>query len=49
MDDNSNISVVIPSNHSKKELLNILYAVCNQTLKPVQIIIVDAAEEQPAP
>lgn len=40
------ISVVIPSNNSKKELLYIVNAVCTQTIKPAQIIIVDSAAER---
>lgn len=38
------ISVIIPSNHGHHELLNIVDAVCNQTAKPAQIIIVDSVQ-----
>jgi hypothetical protein len=40
----NNVSVVIPNNNSKQELINITQAVCSQTIKPAQIIIVNSAE-----
>lgn len=40
----NNVSVVIPNNNNKQELINITKAVCSQTVKPAQIIIVDSAE-----
>ena len=40
------ISVVIPSNHGRDELLNIVSAVCTQTVKPAQIVIVDSGAER---
>ena len=42
------ISLVIPSNSGEQELLNIVNAVCTQTVKPSQIIIVDSAAERSA-
>ena len=36
------ISVIIPSNHDHHELLNIVRAVCCQTAKPSEIVIVDS-------
>jgi hypothetical protein len=42
------ISVVIPSNSGKQELIKIVNAVCTQTVKPSQIIIVDSATERSA-
>jgi len=36
------ISVIIPSNHSHADLLKIAKAVCCQTLKPNEIIIIDS-------
>lgn len=38
-----NISVIIPNNHPQHELLRVLHAVCIQTIKPCEIIIVDSA------
>ncbi len=40
-----NISVVIPSNHGHRELLYVVRAVCYQTVKPVEIVIVDSSDE----
>jgi len=37
------ISVIIPSNHDHHELLNIVNAVCHQTAKPSEIVIVDSS------
>lgn len=37
------ITVVIPSNHGQHELLKIVSAVCQQTLKPAEIVIVDSS------
>jgi len=39
----SSISVIIPSNHSHNELMNVVRALCGQTIKPFEIIIVDSA------
>lgn len=39
---NSSISVVIPSNHAHTDLLKVLHALCLQTVKPTEIIIVDS-------
>jgi glycosyltransferase involved in cell wall biosynthesis len=36
------ISVIIPSNHAHDDLLKIVMAVCRQTVKPNEIIIVDS-------
>ena len=37
------ISVIIPSNHDLHELLTIVRAVCNQTVKPHEIVIIDSS------
>ncbi len=37
------ISVVIPSNNSLRELLQIVHAVCRQSVKPAEIVIVDSS------
>ena len=39
----SNISVIIPSNHGHNDLLKIIDAVCCQTVKPFEIVIVDSS------
>lgn len=44
----NDISVIIPSNHGHQELLMILHAVCKQTVKPVEIVIVDSSGESGA-
>ncbi len=41
----TNISVIIPSNHSQHELLKVVHAICNQTFKPAEIVIVDSSTE----
>jgi len=41
----ANISVIIPSNHDHHDLLEIVRAVCSQTAKPAEIVIVDSAVE----
>ena len=45
MTPNCYISVVIPSNHGHHELLKIVRAVCGQTVKPAEIVIVDSSVE----
>ena len=40
-----NISVIIPSNHEHHDLLKILMAVCIQTVKPFEVVIVDSSVE----
>ena len=42
----SSFSVVIPSNHSSDELLNLVQYIVNQSLQPNQIIIVDSNVSQ---
>jgi hypothetical protein len=42
------ISVIIPSNHAHRELLKIVLAVCSQTVKPAEIVIVDSSGERSA-
>ena len=37
------VSVVIPSNHSHYELLKIVSAICGQSVKPTEVVIVDSA------
>jgi glycosyltransferase involved in cell wall biosynthesis len=41
----TDISVIIPSNHSHHELLKVVSAICQQTLKPAEIVIVDSSLE----
>jgi len=43
-----NISVIIPSNHGHNDLLKTLRAVCDQTVKPAEVIIVDSSGESNA-
>jgi glycosyltransferase involved in cell wall biosynthesis len=42
------ISVIIPSNHGHHELLKVVHAICNQTVKPAEIMIVDSSGESGA-
>ena len=37
------ISVIIPSNHDQNELFNLISALCNQTFKPFEIIVIDSS------
>ena len=39
-----NLSVVIPSAHTHNELLKVVIAVCSQTVKPKEIVIVDSSK-----
>jgi glycosyltransferase involved in cell wall biosynthesis len=39
------ISVIVPSNHGHHELLKIVHAICQQTVKPSEIVIVDSSLE----
>ena len=41
----TDISVIIPSNHGHHDLLNIVHAVCSQTFKPVEIVIIESSGE----
>jgi hypothetical protein len=41
----TNITVIIPSNHIHNDLRKIVIAVCNQTIKPVEIMIIDSSIE----
>jgi cellulose synthase/poly-beta-1,6-N-acetylglucosamine synthase-like glycosyltransferase len=43
MNHNQSCSVVIPSNHDPSDLLKVVQAVCNQTIKPAEIVIVDSS------
>lgn len=40
------ISVIIPSNHSHNELIVVVQALCNQTVKPAEIVIIDSSDER---
>ena len=42
MNNSPTIAVIIPSNHAHADLLKIVMAVCLQTVKPTEIIIVDS-------
>jgi glycosyltransferase involved in cell wall biosynthesis len=44
----TDISVIIPSNHGHHELMKIVHAVCLQTVKPSEIVIVDSSSERGA-
>jgi cellulose synthase/poly-beta-1,6-N-acetylglucosamine synthase-like glycosyltransferase len=39
------IAVIIPSNHGHRELLEIVRAVCSQSIKPAEVVIVDSSVE----
>ena len=39
------ISVIIPSNNQHSELLTVVLAICKQTVKPVEIVIVDSSKD----
>jgi GT2 family glycosyltransferase len=41
----TDISVVIPSNHGHHDLMEVVRALCSQTIKPVEIVIVDSSVE----
>jgi cellulose synthase/poly-beta-1,6-N-acetylglucosamine synthase-like glycosyltransferase len=41
----TNTSVIIPSNHSHHDLLKVITAICSQSVKPGEIIIVDSSAE----
>ena len=41
----TNTSVIIPSNHSHHDLLKVITAICSQSVKPGEIIIVDSSVE----
>lgn len=41
----TDISVIIPSNHGHHELLKIVHALCQQKVKPAEIVIVDSSLE----
>ena len=44
----TDISVIIPSNHGQHELLKIVRAICQQKVKPAEIVIVDSSLESGA-
>ena len=44
----TDISVIIPSNHGHHELVKIVDAVCSQTVKPAEIVIIDSSGERGA-
>jgi glycosyltransferase involved in cell wall biosynthesis len=41
----TDISVIIPSNHVHHELLKVVHALCQQKVKPAEIVIVDSSLE----
>jgi len=41
-----NISVIIPTNHKHIELLRVINALCEQILRPAEIIIIDSSNEK---
>ena len=41
----TDISIIIPSNHDHHELLKIVRALCQQKVKPAEIVIVDSSLE----
>lgn len=44
----TDISVIIPSNHGHHDLLKIVDAICKQTVKPAEIVIIDSSCERGA-
>ena len=38
----NSISVIIPSNHKSNDLIKIVHYVCQQNLKPTEIVIVNS-------
>jgi glycosyltransferase involved in cell wall biosynthesis len=46
MSRNPHISVIIPSNHGHNELLKVVNAICIQTLKAAEIVIVDSSGQR---
>ena len=46
MSPHHDISVIIPNNHRHHELLKLVHAICNQTVKPAEIVIVDSSGER---
>jgi hypothetical protein len=44
----NDISIIIPNNHGHQELLRIVHAICKQTVKPAEIVIVDSSGESGA-
>ena len=43
MPPNPKISVIIPSNHDQQELMIVVRAICSQTVKPNEIVIIDSS------
>ena len=43
LEGTNDISVIIPSNHCHHDLLKIVQAICNQTIKPAEIVLVDSS------
>jgi cellulose synthase/poly-beta-1,6-N-acetylglucosamine synthase-like glycosyltransferase len=41
----TDISVIIPSNHSHHELPKVVHAICQQKVKAAEIVIVDSSIE----
>jgi len=39
------ISIIIPSNHHHDELMTVILAICKQTVKPAEIIIIDSSKD----
>ena len=44
----TDISIIIPCNHGHNELLKIVHAICNQTVRPAEVVIVDSSAERGA-
>jgi len=40
------ISIIIPSNHRHQDLLDLTLLVCNQSIKPAEIVIIDSSDER---
>ena len=43
MQPHPKISVIIPSNHDQQELMIVLRAICSQTVKPYEIVIIESS------
>jgi hypothetical protein len=40
------VSIIIPSNHSHEDLLDLTLLVCNQSVTPAEIVIIDSSDER---
>ena len=40
------VSIIIPSNHRHQDLLDLIILVCNQSVTPAEIVIIDSSDER---